>query len=209
MWRSAFLLGIVLSVVAVGAASAPAKSDRADARGICNVRGIDIYFWPQGHPAIPVINFPAFGPPHVEFYKAQDVADAGALGYMDVTNTQISASNCTAVSDSAMAFVAGATPQTTPQTQKLRCRFAEDAELRIAPWMRTTRRVVTRIVRVKGKRKRVRRTITRTVRVGSVGSVGVSGTPGAVAEVRLSSVVGTSSSLKWDSRSCTPVGVAG
>lgn len=209
MRRWALLLAIVLGVVAVGAANAPAKVERADVRGVCNVQGIDIYFWPQGHPAIPVIGFPAFGAPHVEFYKPRDVSNAGSLGYMDVTNNQISSNNCTAASDSAMAFVAGATPQTTTQTQKLRCTFAANADLRIGPWTKVTRRVVTRIVKVNGKRKKVRRTIRRTIRIGNVGSVGVAGAAGALAEVRVSSVPGTSSSLKWDSRSCTPVDAAG
>jgi hypothetical protein len=199
----------VLGIAAASAANLPAKTERADVRGVCNVKGIDVYFWPQGHPAIPAIGFPAFGPPHVEFYKPHDVANAGALGYMDGTNMQISANNCSAVTDSAMAFVAGATPQTTGETQKLRCTLAANADLRIAPWTKVTRRVVTRIIKVKGKKKKVRRTIKRTVRVGSVGSVGVSGAAGAVAEVRVSSVAGTSSSLKWDTRVCTPVDAAG
>lgn len=209
MRRSVLLLAIVLGVVAAGTANAPAMTNRADVRGVCNVRGIDIYFWPQGHPAIPAIGFPAFGPPHVEFYTPRDVSNAGALGYMDVAQGQLSPSQCSSVADSAMAFVAGATPQTTTLTQKLRCTFAANTDLRIGPLTTVRKRVVTRIVKVRGKKKKVRRTIRTTVRIGNIASVGVTGAAGALAEVRLSTAPGTSSSLKWDTRSCTPVDVAG
>jgi hypothetical protein len=209
MRRVVVLLAIVLGVVVVGAASAPAKTERANVRGVCNVQGIDIYFWPQGHPAIPAIGFPAFAPPHVEFYKPRDVTSSGALAYMDLTQTGISPNLCGAVADTVMAFASGATPQTTNLTQKIRCSFTGNVDIRMAAWTRTTSRVVTRIVRVKGKRKKVRRTIRRTVRVGNLATIGVSGSPGALVDVRISSIAGTSSSLKWDSRSCVPVDVAG
>jgi hypothetical protein len=209
MRRVVFLLAIVVGVAAAGAVNATAKTERADVRGVCNVQGVDVYFWPQGHPAIPAIGFPAFGSPHVEFYKPRDVADPGAIGYMDASQSGISGTHCSSVADTAMAFASGATPQTTNLTQKIRCTFTGNVDMRVGAWNRTTSRVVTRIVRVKGKKRKVRRTIRRTVRVGNLATIGVSGSPGALVDVRISSVTGTSSALKWDTRSCVPVDVAG
>jgi hypothetical protein len=68
--------------------------------------------------------------------------------------------------------------------------------------------VVTRTIKVKGKKKKVRRVIRTTVLLGNLGSIGVTGGTAAVAEVRMSAVAGKSS-LKWDTRTCAPVEVAG
>jgi hypothetical protein len=108
-----------------------------------------------------------------------------------------------------MPFVTGATVQTATAAQKIRCAFTANVDLRIAPWTRTVRRVVFRTVRVKGKKKRVRRTIRQTQRAGVQATIGAAGTAGALVDVRLANVAGASSSLKWDTRSCTAVDVAG
>jgi hypothetical protein len=209
MRRGLLPVTIVLGLFASGAANAPGKTERTDVRGACRTNAIDIFFWPQGHPAIPAIGFPAFSPAHVEFHRARDPSNAGAVAYMDASQAGVSGNHCTSVGDTAMTFAAGATPQTTNQTQKIRCTFAANVDIRTAPWTRVTRRVVTRIVRIKGKRKKVRRTIRRTVRAGNLATVGTAGSPEALVDVRISGVSGTSSSLKWDTRSCVPVDVAG
>lgn len=209
MRRGALLLA-VLGVVAVGAANAPAKPGSAQVRGVCNVQGIDVFFWPQGHQAIPVLGFPAFSPPHVEFHKPRDHTNNGALAYMDLAQGGgISGAHCGAVADTAMPFSTGATAQTANAAQKIRCAFTANVDLRIAPWTRTVRRVVFRTIRVKGKKKRVRRTVRQTQRVGMLATIGSAGTTGAVVDLRLSAVAGTSSSMKWDTRSCAAVDVAG
>jgi hypothetical protein len=194
-------------VAAVVTTIAPARTDRPGDRGVCNATGVDVYFWPQGHPAIPAIGFPAYAPTHAELYKPRDVSDAGALGYMDVGNVVLSPSLCSPVSDAAMTFAAGATPQTTTATQKVRCLFAANVDLRMGPLNKVTRRYVTRIIKVKGKRKKVRRLVRKTVRIGNVASVGVSGSAGALLELKLQTSGG--SSMKWDTRSCTAIDVTG
>jgi hypothetical protein len=206
-----FILFIAVVLGAVAAVQASGQTDRAAVRGVCNTKGMDIYFWPQGHPAIPAIGFPAFAPAHAEFYKPRDLSNTGQLTYMaaDSPNGLISTNQCSAVADKAMAFVSGATLQTTTSAQKLRCTFTANADLRIGPLNKTTSRAVTRIVKVRGKKKKVRRTIKTTVRIGNIASLGVSETAGAVVEMKLSTAASTISSLKWDTRSCSAIDVAG
>jgi type IV secretory pathway VirB2 component (pilin) len=129
------LLLAVVGIVAVGAANAPAKPGSAQARGVCNVQGIDVFFWPQGHPAIPVIGFPAFGQPHVEFHKPRDHTNDRALA-----------------ADAAMPFAADATAQTA-SAQKIRCGLTGNVDLRLAPWTRTRSRLIVRTIRVKGNER--------------------------------------------------------
>jgi hypothetical protein len=67
---------------------------------------------------------------------------------------------------------------------------------------------VARIIKVRGKKKKVRRVIRTTVTLGNLGSVGLAGATAVVAEVRLSNPPGKSS-LKWDPRTCVAVDVGG
>jgi hypothetical protein len=206
MRRILVLLGIAVAVVLAGTATA--QTDRAGVRGLCNSKGVDIYFWPQGHPAIPAIGFPAFAPIHTEVYKPHDVSGTGQLAYVDPTQGGLSGNQCSGVADTPLAIAPGAPTQTTTATQKLRCTFAANAEMRISKWTQVKTRVVTRTVKVKGKKKKVRRVIRTTVQLGILGSVGVTGGAAAAAEVRLSPTPGKSS-LKWDTGACSPVDVAG
>jgi hypothetical protein len=206
MRRLLILLGIAAAVVLAGTATA--QTDRVAARGVCSAKGVDIYFWPQGHPAIPAIGFPAFAPTHTEFYKPHDVSNAGGLAYMDATQAGLSSTQCSAVTDTPLTIPAGTPTQTTTATQKLRCTFTANAEIRTGSWTEVKTRVVTRTIKVKGKKKKVRRVIRTTVQLGNLGSVGATGATAAAAEVRLSLVPGKSS-LTWDTRACVPVDVAG
>jgi hypothetical protein len=206
MRRILVLFGIVATVVLAGTATA--QTDRAGVRDLCNAKGVDIYFWPQGHPAIPAIGFPAYSPTHTEVYKPRDVTNTGALAYLDPAQSGLSASQCSAVADTPLTIAAGTPTQTTTATQKLRCTFAANAEIRLGAWTGVNTRVVTHTIKVKGKKKKVRRVIKTTVQLGNLGSVGVTGGAAAAAEVRMSAVPGKSS-LKWDTRACAPVDVAG
>ncbi len=207
MRRILVLLGIVAAVVVAGRATA--QTDRTGVRGLCNAKGVDIYFWPQGHPAIPAIGFPAYAPTHTEMYKPHDVSNTGQLAYLDPAQSGISGNQCSGTSDTPLTIAAGTSTQTTTATQKLRCTFAANAEIRVGSWTQVKTRIVPRTIKVKGKKKKVvRRVIRTTVTLGSIGSVGVTGAAGAAAEVRMSPVIGKSS-LKWDTRACVPVDVAG
>jgi hypothetical protein len=203
----AFAAAVLL--VGVAAAGAPGGTARSDVRGVCNTQGIDVFFWPQGHQAIPVLGFPAFGVPHVEFHKARDHTNSGALAYMDLSQNGLNGAHCSGIGDTAMPFGAGAPTQTASSAQKIRCTLGGNADVRIAPWTRTVRRVVFRTVRVRGKKKRVRRTIRSTQQAGVLATIGAAGTTGAVADIRLSRITGVASSMKWDTRSCAAVDVAG
>jgi hypothetical protein len=208
MRRLLVLLGIAAAVVLAGTATA--QIDRAGVRGVCNAKGVDIYFWPQGHPAIPAIGFPAFSPTHTEFYKSHDVSSTGGLAYMDPTQGGVSPNQCSAGAEAPLAIAAGTPAQTTTATQKLRCTFTTNAEIQLGKWTEIKTRVVTKMIKVKGKKKKkkVRRVIKTTVELGNLGTVGVTGATVAAAEVRLSAVSGKSS-LTWDTRACVPVDVAG
>ncbi len=127
---------------------------------------------------------------------------------MDPAQGGVSGSQCSAVADTPLAIAAGTPTQTATATQKLRCTFTANAEIRHGKWTQVKTRVVTRTIKVKGKKKKVRRVVRTTVQLGSLGSVGVTGATAAAAEVRLSAVAGKSS-LKWDTRGCFPVDVGG
>jgi hypothetical protein len=208
MRKVVLFMPAVLATALVATAIAPAKSNQTTLRGACSAKGVDFFFWPQGHPAIPAIGFPAFAPAHLELYKSRDVSNPAQLAYVDARNGGL-ASSCTAATDTALTLPASAPTEATTQTQKLRCTLDANADIRVTPWKKVTKRFVVRIVKIKGKKKKVRRLVTKTVVVGNVASVGVTGGSGAVAEVRISGVAGTSSSMKWDTRSCTAVDVTG
>ena len=195
-------------LLATLAGTAAAQTERGSLRGQCSSTSVDVYYWPQGHPAVPALGFPAFEPAHVEFYKSRDVANAGQLGYMDVARSALSPTQCTAVADKPFRIPEGTATQTTATTQKLRCTVVADAEIRIGPWTQVRQRVVTRVVKIKGKKRKVRRVIRTTVTLGNLGSVGATGTTAAIVEVRLSNPPGKSS-LKWDPRACVAVAVGG
>jgi hypothetical protein len=198
-------------LVAVIATDGFARTNRADVRGVCSTTGVDVFFWPQGHPAVPAIGFPAFAPAHVEFYRARDIRGAAQFGYMDLTQGALSPSQCTSSAEGKVAFVTGAAIQTSTETGKLRCTLVGNVDLQVAAAMKTTRRVVTRLVEVKGskKKRKVRKTITSTTRIGNRGSISAAGGAGAVAEVLLSTDAATPSSLKFDSRACALVDLTG
>jgi hypothetical protein len=206
MRRLVVLLALVGGVVLAG--TALGKTDRADVRGLCNSKGVDVYFWPQGHPAIPAINFPAFAPTHTEVYKPHDVTNTGQLAFLDPAQAGISGNQCSAATDTPLKLPAGTPSQTTTQTQKVRCALSVNAELWYGPWTQTKVRYVTRTIKVKGKKKKVRRAIRTTVRAGELMTAGATGASGAVVEVRMSATAGKSS-LKWDTRACTAVDVSG
>ena len=107
----------------------------------------------------------------------------------------------------AAAFHLGRLIDETPADAALYARRC-NAEIRLGPWTQVKTRVVTRTIKVKGKKKKVRRVIRSTVKLGSLGSVGVTGSTTAAAEVRLSNPPGNSS-LTWDPTACVAVDVTG
>ena len=84
MKRSLAGLALVTVGLAVLAGSVSASGTR-QARATCGVRSLTFFFWPNGHNAVPSINFPAFPYPHMEVYKSgaayPDAAEVAAIGF--------------------------------------------------------------------------------------------------------------------------------
>ena len=85
------------------------------------------YFWPQGHPAIPSIGFPAFATPHVEMYTA-----AGKqVGYLDSTGAQSFSKTCKHTADQPARW-SGGSPKTISSTMLVNCTFKVVPEMKAA-----------------------------------------------------------------------------
>jgi hypothetical protein len=77
--RAAAYAPTVLRFAAVGfsslallvAAPSGASPTATSVQGDCHVQSLVVLFWPQGHPAINSVGFPAFPLPHVEVYAYQ------------------------------------------------------------------------------------------------------------------------------------------
>ena len=84
------------------------------------------YFWPQGHPAIPSINFPAFATPHLEAYTS-----AGkAVGFVDATGAQSFSKTCKQARDLPARFAATTKRATISSTMQVNCSFPAAAEMK-------------------------------------------------------------------------------
>jgi hypothetical protein len=203
-----FLLAAA-AVLSFGAALAATSFGASNAKSTCpGIDGIDVYFWPQGHGAVPEVGFGPYAPPHQEFYKARDPSNTAFLGFTDV-NGQVSLStrNCTAGADSVARFTAPV-GQTTTAQQKLRCTLTGDVE--VAHGAMT--RVVTRTVLIKRKplrgkrRKPIRRVVRTTIRTDVAATAGSAQAGGAVVAIEYLS---TGMRLRWDPRYCSRVELAG
>jgi hypothetical protein len=56
---------LILAALAISTAAQAAATERVD----CKQKRLTILFWPEGHPAIPSVNFPELLLPHLEVYK--------------------------------------------------------------------------------------------------------------------------------------------
>jgi hypothetical protein len=123
--RRLALVATSLLISAGLAASVPA-GDRAATVGpvACGTAKQFTYlFWPQGHPAIPSVNFPAFPIPHLELYKGSDATFPNAATAA-VVNAQTGggfARSCKAAKQGRAAPIQK--PRTTTQTGALTCTF--------------------------------------------------------------------------------------
>ena len=207
---SAVLAGLTISTILAASAVAGSRGETAasssNLRGVCSaVPGLDVYFWPQGHPAIPAIGFPTYGPPHAEFYRAHDFTNApGFLGFLERAQWNLSR-QCPSVADRVMPAVTNAS--TATDQQKIRCNFVGNVDIRFAPITQVTVRTVRKVVfvRVKGKRVRrvIRQRIRRVTRLGIRGTASAAGIPDTLVEVRITATP----SVRWDTRHCAPVGL--
>jgi hypothetical protein len=200
-----FAAAIVVAFAAVSPDGLARMSHR-DVIAVCDVTEVDIYFWPEGHDPHAHAGNPLATTllPHAEFSRAAN--PTVQLGYMETRQNLISTDWCGEPEPgTTVPFHGGVTPQTTGQTQKLSCSFEGKLALRIAPFTKVRKRTVTRLVKIKGKRRKVRRTITQTTRIGNRASISTPEDHGALAVITLSSDLATPSLLKWDPRACKPL----
>ncbi len=81
--RRFVLLALAVLVAAAVASGSSSKLLREQTRVACGAKALSILFWPQGHPAIPSVNFPSFPPPHLEIYRTgAGYPGANFLGYL-------------------------------------------------------------------------------------------------------------------------------
>jgi hypothetical protein len=186
MRRGCSVLCLGLALLAATAPTAPA--------GVCaGVTAVDVFFWPQGHGAVPELNFPAFPPPHLELYRSGFPSDPAFLAYANASTASYSSSCVPAGRPPGWA---GGPEQRSTVQQRLRCALPADADARRGPWTRVI--LQKKRVRVKGKLRT--RTIRRTVTIGSTFTVSAGG--GALVQARIGR---TGSSLRWDSRYCAAI----
>src|SRR5262245_17916805 len=119
------VLGVLLGI-AMFAASAGAVPTTTAVRGKCGAKALTIYFWPEGHPAIPSIGFPEFRTPHVEVYGGKQL-----IGFVDATGAGGFAKSCKTAPDLPMKFE-GKTHKTISATMLVTCKLSAAAELRVA-----------------------------------------------------------------------------
>jgi hypothetical protein len=119
---------LIVLAVCIGLVASPASagSKAASARYACGAKKMTFYFWPQGHNAVPSLNFPAFATPHLEAYTTGGPFDAsvdanGAFGY---------AKACKKVGDLPARWVRGVKRTTTTTTVVVNCTFPAAADLK-------------------------------------------------------------------------------
>lgn len=198
----------VLAATALAGSHGSTGASSSNVRGICTATtGLDVYFWPQGHPAVPALGFPPFAPPHVEFYRARDVSNAtGYLAFAGPRDFNL-ATSCRAVADRPMTPVPNL--GVTLDQQKIRCTFSGDVEIRIAPLVAVKTRVVRKVVFVRVKGKRVRRVIRRrvrtTTRIGTIAEASATGIPETLVRVGIRTTPPARPDANWNQRYCAPI----
>jgi hypothetical protein len=116
-------------------ASTIAAPNARQARVSCHARALTFLFWPNGHNAIPSVNFPSFPYPHLEVYKtANTYVDQNFMAGIGFGSTGQPyggfAQSCTKVK-SKLINSKGATAR-TDQATLLQCTFPKPAQMEVA-----------------------------------------------------------------------------
>src|SRR4051794_36702750 len=119
------LAGLALAIAAGLAASAFARDQASPAGpGACGTpKQVTYLFWPQGHPAIPSVNFPAFPTPHLELYKgaAGTYPNSASAGFVSAESAGGFAKACRAVKLGRLAPLTR--PKTSATTGAITCSY--------------------------------------------------------------------------------------
>ena len=129
------VLGAVLAAVAaitIAVWSPIAGSQTADVRVTCKTRGIDVYFWPKGHPFVKTYKFPKYGPPHLEVYKKGLPASKDFLIFLSATSYNY-ANTCTLATNPLPTRWGGGPRATVSATRRARCTFPVIVQIKIIP----------------------------------------------------------------------------
>lgn len=116
-------------VAAVCVAVAPSAPQAPGKRVACGAKALTLLFWPEGHDAVPSVNFPVFPTPHLEIYKPGALyPDANALGYLSADGQFSLVPSCKGVAASKVG--ARIKPSRLARTTTaLQCRLAKPALL--------------------------------------------------------------------------------
>ncbi|MGB2875016.1 MAG: hypothetical protein WBB76_06010 [Gaiellaceae bacterium] len=126
-------IALVLLVAASSAAAGAPTAVGGSARFDCGTKALTFLFWPQGHDAIPSINFPMYRYPHMEIYKTSAGAypnqnQVAGIGFSTTGQTYAAfAKTCT----SKRSKIANSRPlrAKTTQAASLLCTFPKAAQL--------------------------------------------------------------------------------
>lgn len=118
--RASSLLGLALF-----AASAGAGPTATTARTNCGAKRLTLYFWPQGHPAIPSIGFEEFKTPHLEVYTS----GGKQIGYVDSTGVSSFAKGCKHAAELPLHWD-GKKQKSIAQTMLVKCSLPAAAEMK-------------------------------------------------------------------------------
>jgi hypothetical protein len=123
---------LIVAVVASTAGVALGREQRA-ARVDCGTKALTFLFWPNGHNAIPSVNFPSYPYPHMEVYKpaAGAYPNANVVGLIEFTSTGGTAGGFATYCVKAPARIIDSRPATGKITQAatLRCKFPKVVQL--------------------------------------------------------------------------------
>jgi hypothetical protein len=139
---------LVLAAAVIGAAilvtlPSLAGGSISDVRVKCAARGIDVYFWPHGHPAVPAYKFTKYAPPHLEVYKRGTPASKNVFVFVSGTAFNY-ANTCDLATNPAPTSWGGGPKKTVAATSRVRCTFPATVQLKIIPLGGTSRLAVLR-----------------------------------------------------------------
>lgn len=132
--RRLLLIVLLLTTVALAVTfSASSAPGAARARVTCGAKALTFLFWPDGHNAIPSINFPSFPYPHMEVYKpaAGAFPDPNQVGIIEFTPTGQPAGGFAKACTNVKAKLTSSKPlrASTGQPTALTCSFPKSAQM--------------------------------------------------------------------------------
>src|SRR5580765_4275782 len=126
------LAAALLATACLAAWSTGARGQTEDVRVTCNSRGIDVYFWPHGHPFVKAYKFLKFGPPHLEVYRRGSVQTKSFFLFVSATNYNY-ANTCELATNPLPTRWGGGPKATISATRRVRCSFPSVVQLKIVP----------------------------------------------------------------------------